>query len=228
MADNLAKFQTDAYVPDRLIAHDADDLISDQITLITGQNLARGSLLGKITIGAAVAAAKGGGNTGNGTLVMDVVTPILVGCQVGVYQVRCVEAVANGGKFTVVGPDGKLVGYIIIPAGAGNNIAFADQIKFVLTDGAADFIVGDGFDVTVAAGSGKYTLSLAAAVDGSATPDAVLSEDTDATLADKLTVAYKAGCFNSNAMTFGAGQTAANTKDALRAKGIYTLAATAA
>lgn len=45
----LAKFQSDSYTPDRLIAGSTDNLIARQITLISGQNLTRGTVLGKIT-----------------------------------------------------------------------------------------------------------------------------------------------------------------------------------
>lgn len=69
--------------------------------------------------------------------------------------------------------------------------------------------------------NGKYVLSLAAAEDGSQTPVAILAEDTDATSADKTTVAYLTGEFNTAAMTFGTGHTAANTKAGLRDLGIF-------
>lgn len=69
--------------------------------------------------------------------------------------------------------------------------------------------------------SGKYTLSLSAAVDGSQTPVAILAKDTDATAADVETVAYLSGEFNDNAVTFGTAHTAASTKDGLRDLGIY-------
>lgn len=69
--------------------------------------------------------------------------------------------------------------------------------------------------------TGKWVLSAAAAVDGSETPRAILAEDTDATAADKTTVAYLTGEFNTAAMTFGAGHTAASVKDGLRDLGIF-------
>jgi hypothetical protein len=68
--------------------------------------------------------------------------------------------------------------------------------------------------------SGKYTLSLAAAADGSEVPKVILAEDTDASAADKVTVAYFAGHFDENRVIFGTGQTAANTREALRDFGI--------
>lgn len=70
---------------------------------------------------------------------------------------------------------------------------------------------------------GKYTLSLAAAEDGSEDPCAVLAEAVDATSADKKAAVYLTGEFNQDALTFGAGhsKTTAATRDALRAFGIF-------
>lgn len=45
----LASFSSSDVTLDRLIAGDAVHLVTRQITLISGQNLARGSVLGKIT-----------------------------------------------------------------------------------------------------------------------------------------------------------------------------------
>lgn len=70
-------------------------------------------------------------------------------------------------------------------------------------------------------GTGKYILSLAAAEDGSEVPRAILAEDSNATSADKTTVAYLTGEFNTAAMTFGTGHTAASVKDGLRDLGIH-------
>jgi phage tail sheath protein FI len=51
---------------------------------------------------------------------------------------------SGGGTFSVTDPDGNAVG----TGSVGN--AFANQIAFTIADGTPDFIVGDGFDVTVA------------------------------------------------------------------------------
>jgi hypothetical protein len=167
-----------------------------------------------------VSAAKAGGNTGNGTLTMDATTPVKAGAKVGIYRVRFVIAAANNGTFIVEDPDGIQIGTIVMAAGAG---AFDDVIKFAIADGATDFIVGDGFDVTVAAGSGKYVLSLAAATDGSQIPDLVLAEDTNASSADKSTIAYSKGQFLEARLTLGTGHTAASVREGLRVKGIDIL-----
>lgn len=75
--------------------------------------------------------------------------------------------------------------------------------------------------------SGKAILSLAAAVDGSQTPDLILAEDVDATTGDKLGLAYERGDFNAGALTLGTGHTVASIREGLRAKGITLLTAIA-
>lgn len=69
--------------------------------------------------------------------------------------------------------------------------------------------------------SGKYKLSAAAAGDGSETPDAILTVDTDASAADVETVAYFRGQFDDGEITLGAGHTVASVFEGLRAKGIF-------
>jgi|GEM_PF-347491 len=192
--------------------------VSRNITLLSGENRKRGTVLGKISVGAASSAAKSGGNTGTGTLTMDVTTPVRAGAKVGVYTVRFVEAAANNGTFRVTDPDGFDIGEVVMAGGAG---AFDNDIKFAVADGGTDFIVGDGFDITVAAGSAKYKMSLAAAVDGSAVPVVILAEDCDASGGDKTTVAYFAATVDENALVYGSGHTAATCREPLRDVGIY-------
>lgn len=69
--------------------------------------------------------------------------------------------------------------------------------------------------------SGKYTLSLSAAADGSQVPAVVLVEDTNASGGDKVTDAYIKGIFNENVLVYGTGHTAASVREALRDYGIY-------
>lgn len=69
--------------------------------------------------------------------------------------------------------------------------------------------------------SGKYKISATGAGDGSETPSAILTSDTDASAGDKKTSAYVAGVFNQNALTFGSGHTASSVKDGLRDLGIF-------
>lgn len=204
--------ETATYDPNGLLAGDKAPL-QRAITLVSGQNLTRGALLGRTTVGAAVSAAKAGGNTGNGALTLDVTTPVLVGAKSGVYTVRCIAAATNSGTFRVEDPDGNVLGDVAVGA------TFADDIKFAIADGATDFVVGDGFDITVAAVD-KYTLSLAAATDGSQVPAAVLAIDCDASGGDKSTTAFFSGEFNGAKMTFGTGHTAASVEATFRKAGV--------
>jgi hypothetical protein len=135
----------------------------EQITVILGTAASViGQVLGQITIGAASSAARSGGNTeDSGALTLDATTPILVNAQVGVYKVRCITAATGGGTFRVTDPLGRVLGDVAVGA------TFAEQIKFAIAAGSADFVVGDGFDITVAAGSGKWTQVNPSATDGS-------------------------------------------------------------
>lgn len=184
--------------------------VSKAITILTGLVLVIGTLLGKILLGAATSAAKTGGNTGNGTLVLDATTPILAGAKAGVYQVRILRAaLAEVGTTPVVpamkalaslkDPDGNVLAVVDVPTSSG--VTISNQIKFVLTEGSTPFAVGDGFDITIAAGSGKYKAYDADNVDGSQYPELVLAEAIDSTAGDQKAVAYASGHFNEAAVT---------------------------
>lgn len=92
--------------------------------------------------GIAGSSAAWAGNTGNG--VMGAVA-VAAGTKVGVHKFVCIEPGANVGTFAHFDPDGILVSSRMIVAVAYN----AGGLSFTLADGAADFIVGDGFDITV-------------------------------------------------------------------------------
>jgi hypothetical protein len=153
----------------------------EAITVLSGENLKAGAILGKVELGAASSAAKAGGNTGDGA--MGAVT-VGDGAQAGVYTLRIITAAANAGEFQVKDPQGDVVGI-------GNvGVAFSGGgLSFTLADGATDFVVGDGFDITVAAGSKKYVELDPAATNGSQNAAGVLFGPTDATSADTAAVA---------------------------------------
>jgi hypothetical protein len=213
-----AVFET-AYDPNGLIVQ-SYDLFSDSATILSGQTLTRGALLGKRTTSAAASAAKAGGNTGTGTFVLDATTPILANAEPGIYTLRCITAGANSATFRLSSPTGRVLKDFSFN-GSGATVTTDDQIKGVITDGGTDFIVGDGFDITIS-GDGKMLLSAAAAVDGSQTPIAILADDVDASGGDVAGAPiFRAGGFNAGKMTFGAGQTAAALKESLAARGLF-------
>lgn len=76
--------------------------------------------------------------------------------------------------------------------------------------------------------SGKYILSLSAAVDGSQTPDLILADAVDATGGDKQAVAWATGEFNEFALVIGTAHTADSIREGLRIKGIHLIPVTGA
>lgn len=69
--------------------------------------------------------------------------------------------------------------------------------------------------------SGKYTKSVAAAVDGSEVPDSVLDADTAAAGGDKTAAVNLTGEFNEALLVLGAGHTVASVRQGLRKIGIF-------
>ena len=149
-------------------------LSRETVTVLSGQNLKPGHVLGKVTVGAATGAAVSG-NTGNGTI-----GTVSAGttAKPGVYQITCIEPATDSGTFTVEDPDGVIIGRAVVAS------AFAGAVNFTIADGGTDFSAGDRFTVTVAAGSGKYKEYNPANTDGSQTAGALLLDATDATAGD--------------------------------------------
>lgn len=149
-------------------------LSRESVTVLSGQNLKAGHVLGKVAVGTATGAAVSG-NTGNGTI-----GTVSAGAaaKAGVYTATCIEPATNGGTFTVEDPDGVNVGTAVV------GTAFSGPVVFTIADGATDFVAGDRFTITVAAGSGKYKEYDPANTDGSQTAVAILYAAVDATGAD--------------------------------------------
>lgn len=153
----------------------ANNFSRDEVTVLSGQVLAAGAVIGKVTVGAVTAAAAAG-NTGDGTIGS---LSAGTGAKPGVYKATCIEPATDAGKFLVEDPDGIAVGVATVA------VAFAGAVNFTIADGAANFISGDAFNITVAAGSGKVKISAATATDGSAVACGVMYAAVDATGADK-------------------------------------------
>jgi Bacteriophage lambda head decoration protein D len=194
---------------DRLIAGSYPQ-VTDTGTLAAGHVLKRGALLGRIGGIAITAAAKVGGNTGNGTIGAVALGPEPVA---GAYTL---SAVAGTSTFAVTGPAGNPMPDLTVGQ-AYDQPAFGCQI----TVGATAFSATDGFVVTISAGSGVLTLSTAAATDGSQVPVAILADDVDASAGPAAGPIYLTGEFNENAVTYGAGFTADGVRGALATRGIF-------
>lgn len=150
----------------------------DQITLANGTAVVTGQVLGQSTLGTPTSAVKASGaNTGTGTLVLDSTAPLQAKAKVGTYTVR-VDAV---GQFIVLDPNGVSVG--VAEYASAGAVTFNDQVKFLFTDTSTHFVVGDGFDITVPAGSGTYVQVAPAAFDGSQNAAAIAMLPYNATAA---------------------------------------------
>ncbi len=192
-------YKTHADVTHALSArHVYSDFATKSVRIASGENLVAGSVLGKKkldTIGQAYV------GTGDGTMTglnFDDNT------KVGDYIVECVEAIANGGRFKVIDPDGDRLDDAVVGTAYDN-----ESLDFTLNDGSADFIVGDKFTVTVAApGQSEYKLAVSTATDGSQKPVVILDDDVDASAGaiDNVLVFVK-GTFADKDLTFGSGVT---------------------
>lgn len=89
----------------------------------------------------------------------------------------------------------------------------------ILTGSGATYKRGTVLGVITA--SGKYTLSVATAVDGSQIPKAILADYADATVSDVLAGVYLMAEINQNRITFDPSWTLAALKTALRPFGIF-------
>lgn len=114
-------------------------------TATTSGSLVQGGLEAAAA-GSATAAAKSGGNTGNG-----VASAVTTGANVlpGVYKVRAVSAGTNAATFELADPNGNIVDTQGFTGGGGVATFANTQLGFTITDGSTDFVVGDGFDITV-------------------------------------------------------------------------------
>jgi hypothetical protein len=185
-----ATFNEPDSISDFLKYEAAQEYCRDKITVASGEGVLEvNTLLGKVTLGAASSAAKSGGNTGNGTLVLDVTTPVLAGAAPGVYSVRFTTTT----NVRLEDPNGRVIADVAIGGSTGNTATVQEQIKGVLTQGATPFAAGDGFDITIADGSGEYKKCKLTALDGSAVAAGVLCHAVDATSAAQAAVAVVRG-----------------------------------
>jgi hypothetical protein len=145
------------------------------ITVLAGSGsdrvLTTGMVLGRITKGAATGAAVAG-NTGDGTITAS--PTVGAAAKPGVYRLVCIEPATNAGKFSVEDPDGVMIGVATV------GVQFTTHLTFTIADGSADFVAGDSFTITVAAGSGKVKQIDFAATDGSDAAYGILLLDTTA------------------------------------------------
>jgi hypothetical protein len=128
-----------------IVSEDEGWFSRDQVTVALSQTLNAGHVIGKIGTPASETSSvtADAGNTGNGVFTLDVTNPVAASAINGTYRVVCIAAATNSGTFEVVDPNGVEIGRVVVAA------TFNNQIKFVIADGATDFVVGDAFSVLV-------------------------------------------------------------------------------
>lgn len=194
------------------------------ITIASGSGkVAAGTVLGKISaVLEASSANKSGGNTGNGTFVLNVTTPVLAGATVGIYTLRCVTAATNGGVFRLESPTGNVLGDFTIAGGAGGTATVNDQIMGVITDGSADFAAGDGFDITVVEDTDATNINEYAPAPhtgAGSVASAINIYEVDATSADqKVTAIVRGAEVNGKTLAYASSVDDANKKAAKAAQ----------
>lgn len=117
----------------------------ERVTLLAGAGAIRSipqfALVAALPGAGAVTSVAKPANIGNG--VLGAVTGD-ANAPEGDYSIVIIEPGANAGAFEVVRPDGRIDGEGTV------GVAYNGQINFNLADGAADFVAGDAFTVTVA------------------------------------------------------------------------------
>lgn len=159
-----------------LLSEAEGTLSRDVVTILSGTGvLEAGTVIGKITTGATASATAFAGNTGTGTVGTITVS---AGAKPGAYKLTIIEPGTDAGKFTLEDPDGKFVATGVVASAFS-----AGGLAFTISD-ATDFVAGDGFTITVAAGSGKWQGYDDGHADGSQNAAGVLLQRVDATSAD--------------------------------------------
>lgn len=206
---------SESYEPKNLFAGSSMPVVSGVVTLLDGEDLEAGAVLGQVTKALGTPTF-----TGDGDGALSGVA-IASAAQIGSYKVVCItapsEAGADDAVFAVFAPDGARL------EDAEQGVAYSNS-HLAFTLGAADqtdFAADDVFEIPVEAGSGGYKIVNSANVDGSAAPRAILAADVDASEEDKTAPVYFTGEFNEDALTFGGSDDADTHREALRELGIF-------
>jgi hypothetical protein len=166
--------QSEARYLDDVLKFEEEDMRSrEAITVLSGEKLLCGQVIGKV---GKVLGSSSYSGTGNGTI-----GTISLGPQakLGNYKAICTLVIANSGRFQVIDPDG--IGLADALAGT----AFTSpQINFTISDGSTDFALGDTFTIPVTVGSLKAKKISFTAVDGTQDAAGVIGDDYDASAAD--------------------------------------------
>lgn len=150
-----------------------EEVSRDKVTVLSGQNLSIGTVLGKITKSCPTAGTADAGNTATTGTCTEVTAGALA--KLGTYTLTCIAKVADAGTFQVKAPDGS-----VLPPATGDVAYTSPQINFLINVTATDYEVGDEFTITVAKGSGSVKILDTEAVDGTQDAYGILGAAVDA------------------------------------------------
>lgn len=149
----------------------------EAVTVLSGQDLVAGAVVGEVGAGGEATPAPWAGNAAN-TGTIGAVT-VGAAARNGTYRVVIIEPGSNAGRFAVEDPDGSVIGTGTVA------VAFSGGgLGFTVSDGSTDFIAGEGFDIVVAGVGPKVKLWNPANTDGSQVARGVLWAAVDATGGD--------------------------------------------
>lgn len=119
----------------------------ESITVLSGQNLTAGAVVGRVSKGIGrVSIPTVAGGTGTGTVSNVYAGPEV---EVGSYVLTCTTAVADGGVFSLTTPSGKTLPSLTMTPGSGGTTNYRSRhINFTITD-ATDFILTNSFTFVV-------------------------------------------------------------------------------
>lgn len=193
------------------IALGGEEFRDEFLTFAAADTFVKGTILARREVALSVTASAVTG-TGNGTVTLATVVEGPVVPLVGAYVLTVVTAVANGGVWKLVDPNGALItDGLVMTVGAGAATVFeAGGLRFTITDGSTDFAAGDTATLTVAA-DGKLVPFNPAGAGGEQIPVAVLTYDvTKASGGDVAIRALVAGRVNKTRLVIDAGGTVTN------------------
>lgn len=177
---------------DKLLAG-SSETVQIPVTVVSGQTLTRGTVVGRIDRGAGTIAA--GTNTGNGTCTGTVT--VGANAKTGVYTLKCVATGTNTGTFQVTTPTGERLPDAVV----GTAYSSGHFSGVTINDGSTDFALADTFTVTIAVGSGKWKAYSSANTDGSEIARGIAAHAVDASGGDEKASIFIAGEFNRAALT---------------------------
>lgn len=216
MYDQARYSQGAPFAPKQILA--GGTYTTRKVTILSGRTLIAGSVIGAVLAAASATATPSAAVSGSGGVVGNGALSAVTtddGAPAGNWRIVITNAAANGGAFEVIKPDGTVDGQGAV------GVAYNGTLNFTLADGANDWVEDDYIPIVVSYAAGlKYKLSVAAANDGSQTPDFVLAQDVDASTGDAEALVYETAQLNASALTLGAGHTIASIREGLRHKGL--------